>query len=237
MAYENVRITFEHRPYEIAAWLEGLDELFRLAGAAKLRGGSDAELLLPYFLARSHSAYLAGVRLSTGGQVAEAYMTSRGCLEHALYACLVCGDEALAVVWAERGTSEAATKKCKAVFTVGAAKKCLRARNSEVGRIAAELYQRTIERGAHPNVDDWLTTADMDGSGGSTQMLFAGTPAWKLSVQTTAQVGYCSLRVFELLYGQRFGATGISRRLHDFAWLAAKLSEGGKGDIPRQPPR
>jgi hypothetical protein len=45
--------------------------------------------LPPLLLSQAHSAFLAAVRMSLGGQVHVAYMALRGCIESALYALIM----------------------------------------------------------------------------------------------------------------------------------------------------
>ena len=54
------------------------------------------------FLYRSHAALLGGVRLALSGQVPEAYMVLRGCLENALYGLYISRNSESVVTWLNR---------------------------------------------------------------------------------------------------------------------------------------
>jgi len=227
MAQANVKTTFTHADRKIVRCLEELDELFRTGADATVSSGNDGELLLPYFLTRSHSAFLAGVRIVAGGQVAESYLLSRGCLEHALYAFFICDHPERALTWAKRVDGKVAARKCRDLFTAGNMKKCLVSKHEKLGVIASHLYDRTIQYGAPPNASDWLTTTDTHNRGGSSQMLAAGTAAWRLAMQTVAQAAACSIRIFGLLYGERFQALGVAKRLKRFDEFLMKCGDHG----------
>src|SRR4029078_1125079 len=72
--FVNLRVFFGH--------LIDVDSLFRQAIE---HFGRHTDWLAGVFILRTHSAFLGAVRLGVSGQLPEAYMVLRSCLESALY--------------------------------------------------------------------------------------------------------------------------------------------------------
>lgn len=222
-AYQNSVATFTNfRGSPILNAVYEIDSLFRLATHIEYR---QDERLLPNFLGRCHCAYLGAIGLSTSGQVVEAYMVVRGCLENALYALYInddpTADEELperSVAWLNGGKDEASTKKCRNVFTYGAAKKNLFEKDKALGQEASTLYTRTIDYGAHPNFYGHVTASTVTKGGVTIQFLLPGTPAFTLCVQTSVEVGLCSLKIFSRIFPDRFHSVGITERIAKINW-------------------
>ncbi len=182
------------------------------------------ELLLPNFLGRTHSAFLGTVRLSTSGQVVEAYMTARSVLENAMYSLYIQDDTTIdekelqerAKIWIERADNEDANRKCRSTFKNHKVIKHLIDRNDNIGNKTANLYNIAINRGAHPNFPGHATTSNLSLEGGKIDFLIPGNNiVCKVCLQFTAQVGICSLKIFELIYKERFQSQGITKELND----------------------
>jgi hypothetical protein len=69
------------------------------------------------FLLRVHSGFLGGTRLAVSGQIPEAYMVLRGCLEASLYGLYIAKDPSRATIWLNRGDSEEARRASRREFT------------------------------------------------------------------------------------------------------------------------
>lgn len=222
-AYKNNIATFTNfKGSLICEAIYEIDTLFRLATNINYR---QDERLLPNFIGRCHSAYLGGIKLSTSGQVVEAYMVIRGCLENALYAQYInddpTRDEELperSVAWLNRGKDEDSTKKCRKMFTYSAVKNNLLEQDKALGQEASLLYDRTIDYGAHPNFYGHITTSDVKTSGVTVQFLMPGTDAFKLCIQTAVEVTICSLRIFNHIFPDRFRSVGITERIDNINW-------------------
>jgi hypothetical protein len=190
------------------------------------------ELLLPNFLGRTHSAFLGTVRLSTSGQVVEAYMIARGVLENAMYSLYIQDDATIdenglqerAKIWIERGDNEGASRTCRKAFKYQKVIEHLMDREQDIGRKTANLYDKSIARGAHPNFPGHVTSSSISLEGGKTDFLIPGNnDVCKVCLQFTAQVGICSLKIFELIYKERFQSQGVTRQLNDIEWLLRKV--------------
>ncbi len=199
--------------------------------ANKIKCHPIQELLLPLFLGRTHSAYLGAVRLSASGQVVETYMVARGCLENAIYSLFIQDDPVIngeipnrVKIWLDRAESKATVRKCRQTFTSRNVLTNLANHDKELRRKTLSLYQIAIERGAHPNFAGHLVTSKLSIEGGHIDFLIPGNEeVCKACIQFTVQVGICTLKIFELAYGEKFKSEGLSERLKGDEWILRKL--------------
>jgi hypothetical protein len=222
-AYRNSIVTFtKYKNAPILKAIYEIDSLFHLA--TKIQYGQD-ERLLPNFIGRCHSAYLGSVQLSTGGQVVEAYMLLRSCVENALYALYIDNDPTYdteeperAITWLNRGKDKDSTAKCRQIFQYGKVRDNLIEQDETLGQEAESLYKRTIDYGAHPNFYGHITTSSATKTGVTIRYLTPGTPEFKLCVQTAVEVGICSLNIFNIIFQDRFRSIGITERVQKINW-------------------
>ncbi len=170
-----------------------------------------------FFLLRAHSAFLASVSLAISGQVVEAYMTLRGCLEAALYGWHVSRNHEAVKIWLDRDVDDKSRDKCRQEFAIGKLLRALESESAHIHQVTVLLYQRTIDSGGHPNEQAILSMAEMDRSQNPIQLrlnyLIGDTPVLRACLKTTAQVGVCVLDVFSLIYRERMKLTGLSEQL------------------------
>jgi len=166
------------------------------------------EWFVGFFLMRAHSAYLAGARLSLSGQVTEAYMVLRGCLENSLYGLHISSNPNTREIWLCRHDDEDSKRKCKNEFTAGNVFKTLESRDIITHRIAKELYETTIDYGAHPNERGLFSmmrkTQDEHKIDFMVDYLTGDSMPLRLGMKMTARVGVCSLFIFQLVFKERF---------------------------------
>ena len=70
------------------------------------------------FFLRAHSSYRGGIRLSLSGQLPEAFMVFRGCLENALYGLYLHKNYEKQRVWLRRHDDEESLKKARREFLI-----------------------------------------------------------------------------------------------------------------------
>lgn len=229
-AFNNCVATMTNfRSLPIVQILIKINDLF--FDANKIKCHPIQECLLPLFLGRAHSAYLGAVRLSTSGQVVETYMVARGCLENALYSLFIQDDPTInkeisnrVKIWMDRAESEAAGRKCRKTFTSGNVLGNLANHDKSLGRKTLRLYRIAIERGAHPNFAGHLVTSKLSLEGSHIDFLIPGSKiVCQACIQFTAQVGICTLKIFELAYGEKFKSEGLSKKLKGDEWILRKL--------------
>jgi hypothetical protein len=168
----------------------------------------------PFLFVRSHSSYRAAIRLATSGQVPEAFSLLRGCIEYALYGFYLHRFPAVIKIWRERDDNEGAKKKARKELTLGKMLSELEKDSVPTGKATRHLYELTIDAGAHPNRKtitlamkrqdtDELVSFDLAQLNNDPTMLIT-------ALKTCAQVGICSLRIFKLVFSERFDLLGIS---------------------------
>jgi hypothetical protein len=200
--------------------LTTIDAMFR-----KLDGALNPRPLLPMeFLQRAHSAYLSACGAVLGGQLHEAQALFRVCLEQGGYALYVGTDQPRWERWMDRHEPRSPTqqKKWKDEFTHGKVVRYISTANADVGRAYTELYDRTIEYGAHPNergasMSSTLEDTDDGGLRFGTIYLHDDGLMLDFALRTAAQVGICVLRIGQMIYPQRFQATGVQWQLETIA--------------------
>ena len=202
--------------------------------------------VLPNFVTRSHSAFLGSIRLATSCEAVESYMVSRGCLEYALYALHIYEDKEYVyinndktvtedrkdsnsqsvqkrfMIWLDRSTSPEANKKRRNEFSNSNVKKTLLVKNEDLGKIVLELYDSTIDYGAHPNIGGVLSTSTISLNGVSDEFLLHHEDVvFKAGVQNVILIGLCSLFIFYLIFKEHFNSN-ICTRLNELAKLFPK---------------
>lgn len=170
-----------------------------------------------FFLVRSHSALLGAVRLALSGQVPEAYMVLRGCLENALYGFYVTRNPGSRETWLRRHDDEESKKKVRKEFKISSLLDLLEKEDDKLRNIASDLYERTIDYGGHPNERALLsvTTKNVDEHKTTFQSayLIGNEPALELCLKSCSQIGVCSLSIFQMIYKERFDILGLSDEL------------------------
>jgi hypothetical protein len=183
----------------------------------------------PFLFVRSHSAYRAAIRLATSGQMPEAFSLLRGSLEYALYGFYLNKFPADIQTWIERDDSEAGKKKARRELTFGKMLSELDKSSVATGKVARHLYEVTIDAGAHPNrktitlamkreETDEHVFFDLSQLNNDPMMFI-------MALKTCAQVGICSLKIFKLVFPERFDLLGISDEIE-------KLSQRKVDGIP-----
>jgi hypothetical protein len=213
-AFKNNLATFVRFPVHFEH-LETIDAaLRRLVGAILI---SKADMILPsQLMLRSHAAFLSAVRLVTSGQLAEAFMVMRGCLETALYAHHLKVDPSVALVYMSRNDGGDALKNFKKNFpSYGQMRDALIAENKNTGEALSKLYEITIDFGAHPNPFMLFTNFSKEVGDAGQQYFNFDADAFGMCVTCCERVGMCMLRIFELLHPAEFAAVARTQQISD----------------------
>ena len=167
---------------------------------------------------RALSAFRAAAQLCLSGQLPEAYMVMRGCLEFALYGNYIDSTPTAWKIWSGRGADEAARKLCVRTFSGKNLFDTLRARDAQLGEIAGALYERAIEFGAHPNEMAVGSTMEMtEGRDGGLTFAYSfmsgdGMPL-RLCIKSLTQTGLIVLDIFALVFPKRSTAAGVQEAI------------------------
>lgn len=119
----------------------------------------DEDWLEIYFFMRTHASFLGATGLALGAQIPETYAVLRACLENAMYGFYVFGDTSLKKIWLDRYKGDPERKKVRDLFTVGKMDKALEAKDAELAKRVSQLYNTTIDDGAHPNVNAFFANS------------------------------------------------------------------------------
>jgi len=177
------------------------------------------EWFASFFLMRSHASYLGGVQLSFSGQIPEAYMVLRGCLENSLYGLYVSRNPDAQEIWLRRHDDESSKKNCRNEFTAHNLFKCLEQEDNKKHDIASDLYEMTIDYGAHPNERAFMSlmsqSKDEKKIDFKMYYLIGDSLPLQLCLKNSARIGVCSLDIFKIIYRHRFDILGISDKLEN----------------------
>jgi hypothetical protein len=208
-AYENTFATFVNMKPDFDK-LRRIDASFRKAVDCLY---NTPDWFIGFFLLRSHSSYLAAARLSMSGQVYESYMVLRGCLESALYGFFVAKNEDAKKIWMERHENEQALKLMKKSFQMRVIFSLLNNTDEKVYHAIQDLYDRTIDYGAHPNPNGALSNLRINENEQDIQFQMSyltNDPLQiHLALRTTAQIGIGALMLYRFVYPERFAITGL----------------------------
>lgn len=170
-----------------------------------------------FFLLRAHSNFLAACRLCWSGQIPETYAVLRSCLENALYGLYLARNPASQETWLCRHDSPEAKKKVRDEFKIGALLDLANTVDGTEGPIAKTLYELTIDCGAHPNERALMQTLQLHENNEQVSFkltyLEGNSDQLRFALQTTAQVGVCTLSLFRVVYPERFDILGITDAL------------------------
>jgi hypothetical protein len=175
------------------------------------------ELVAGLFLLRSHSAFLGAARLSLSGQIPEAFMVLRACLENGLYGLYISRRPTSAEIWLRRHESDSAKSRVRREFSGPNLWRVLENENRNIYETANGLYERTIDYGAHPNERALMTTLNLqhgpEAVSFEVNYLIDDVPNLLMCLKTDAQVGVCTLDIFRCVFKERFDLLGLTEKL------------------------
>jgi hypothetical protein len=194
--------------------LSGVDQaLHKLIGNLNFTG----EWFVGFFLLRVHSTFRAATSLAMSGQVPEAYVLLRSCLENALYGFYIFRNPSAQAIWLGRHDSEKAKKKVRTEFTIRNLINTFATSDARGAKVVETLYERTIDMGAHPNEMGMMQSLKMSKEEKYVHFgityLHGDTPSLRLCLKTTAQVGVCVLDIFQRIFKERFDILGLTEEL------------------------
>lgn len=215
LARNNQFATFVHKP-DWYRRLSAIDACFATASRDWTNPQSEVAALL---LIRTHGAYRAACGAALSGQAVETFVLLRAALEAAGYALHIQRDPALAGLWLKRHDSDADLRAAKKAFEVGSVRRTIQTADRAGSKVFDELYQRTIDHGAHPNLFSILGNANCNQSDRGSDLrhilLHGDGLALDHGLKSTAQAGICCLEVLQCAFAARFELLGLRYRLLD----------------------
>lgn len=173
-----------------------------------------------FFLVRSHGAYRAACGLTAAGQTQDAILVLRGTLEAALYAFFFAKRPAMLEGWLNRQAGHEAKKWVRRELTMTVLWGELDTADPTFCQEAKDLYERTIDYGAHPNVYAVLSGGTVEDTSEDTslsaQIEYFHTGEsfhFKFAVLNCIQIGLASLNLLRLGEPEKFDSFGLLERL------------------------
>jgi hypothetical protein len=174
-------------------------------------------LLAAVLLVRSHAAYRTACGTAMGTQLPETFVLLRSCLEYAAYGLHLNANPSLGETWLKRHDDVAALRAMKKAFLGVEVQQTILATDTELARIYNDLYERTIDFGGHPNLRGVVSNVLLNEAFDKRELqpiyLHADETTVLHALKTTAQVGVCSLYLFQNVFPEQFLLLQIREKL------------------------
>ncbi len=215
----NQLATFDKKKDEYKV-LKTIDDCFEKIGDHLLNPQKEVPALFVY---GSHSAFRASASLVMTTQIPESFPLMRVCIESAGYALKISENTELENVWMDRENNEEALKKCRNEFSYKKIYTEIHNKDKRLGEIFEEFYERSITFGSHPNVLSLTSRMKIEETPENKSVLLNYYEGNSLNLshglKSLAQVGLCSLYIFQHIFKERFMLLGLREELQ-------KLKEG-----------
>lgn len=172
------------------------------------------------FIHRSHSSWRAACGMVMAGQVQEANAMLRLSLETAAYGYYISTDNSIAEAWIKRNDGATQLREFKKKFQHVAIKKKIVDDANKLGSVFEQLYERTIDYGAHPNERGFSLNSSIKKGADTIEFLQIylqgnGLPL-DFALKSTVQIGVWNLGIFQLVYPQKWELLGLKAKLEEF---------------------
>lgn len=165
------------------------------------------------FIHRSHSAFRAACGMIMAGQLQESNAMLRLSLETAAYGYYVSTDQLIAEAWLQRHDGLDQLKDFKRKFQHVTVRELIKANAGKLGQIFEELYERTIDYGAHPNERGFSMNSKIEENADAVNFLqiylHGDGLLMDFAIKSCAQVGVWNLSIFQLVYPEKFQLLGV----------------------------
>lgn len=170
-------------------------------------------------LASAHAAFRGAAQFALEGRTCETMVLLRSAIEYAMYGVHFHRKPELIEVWSKRGDGEAQRKAVKKAFKATEMLDGISALNTAVGDRCKNLYERTIDMGAHPNEVGFYGRLEIEDIPGTNdkrlkiKYLVGGGASHLSALKNACQVGVCVLECFRIVYRQKFDILQVSARI------------------------
>lgn len=155
-----------------------------------------------FFYLRTESAFLGAVKLALSAQIPEMYMLLRGVLENAMYGFFVKKNPDKKDVWLARDESPQAKSAAKQVFKVSNMYLAIESVDAALKDDVYNLYNDTIDMGAHPNVKTFIDHSDQKNENGALSLTVSTLNPGQLeqALNDVVATGDLVFRLFKAMY-------------------------------------
>ena len=176
-----------------------------------------SERVVPRFLmVRSHSSFLAGIRLVMSGQVPESFPVLRFVVESAWRALHIAKDPGGTKryeIWQLRNENDEAKTRCRNEFTVRRVRQTHEGSKKRPGaRELHKVYETLIECGAHPNQLSVMMGLGKTEETDNQVTYDVGIFQWKpvpFGLRMAVETAIGALKTFQLVFPERFTIAGL----------------------------
>lgn len=194
----------------IATQLTAIDQIFEDVHQ-HLKPNGTAQLVPSFLVLRAFSCFRTAAMVCLSLPT-DSYPLQRACLESAGYANLIASQIELSEIWLQRDENP----KARSRFSNRAVRETIEARDKRLAEIYQDLYERTIDFGAHPNEKSVVANI-VRGSVGSgniqVKMLPGNDQTLDHALRTCGQVGICALKVLNLVFEPQFAGQGFQEKI------------------------
>jgi hypothetical protein len=168
---------------------------------------------------RTHAAYRAACGAATAGQVTEAVVLSRSCLEASAYALHIHEHPGHDMLWWDRNKTPAQKKAVIKTFAHGRLRETIAKHDKRLDEVYDLLYEQSIDYGGHPNqlgVAGGMSIADKPESDRISVIhtyLHADGLMLDFGLKFVARVGICALRLHQFMMPEKFKLLQVTDRI------------------------
>ncbi|HSP13186.1 MAG TPA: hypothetical protein VLV78_00380 [Thermoanaerobaculia bacterium] len=204
---------------DVYALVQEANSIFAAVNAAVERDSNEVLLLPRLFVVRTRAAFLAGARLAMAGEIPEAFPVLRLAIELAWYGLHIAQDATgdRARVWLKRGDNKAATDACKNEFTIRRVRTTHESVDPQHAAQMHQLYESTIDLGAHPNQLGLFSAIGNQTVGKQTTfqvgILYPAEFPLLATLGMAMLVAFNVLRIFQLIFPERFKIMQLDSRI------------------------
>jgi hypothetical protein len=156
---------------------------------------------------RCQYAYKTAAGMALSGQVCEAFVMMRSCLEYAGYGLIIFREPELERVFSSRHAASEDLRSHRKAFNPGAIKRVLDLSDSDLSNLFEKFYQRTIDFGAHPNPHATFSAMEMHADNSFTALAMVTETDHQVllhAFKSVAQVGLTALFIFQHVFKAKF---------------------------------
>ena len=196
------------------------------------------ELAVPRFLmVRSHSSFLAGIRLVMSGQVPESFPVLRFVVESAWYALHIAKDPGGTKryeIWQLRNKNDEAKTRCRNEFKVKRVRQTHEELDAATAKELHEVYETLIDFGAHPNQLS-VMTALVKAEETDNQVTYdvgilqCESLSVRFALRMAVATAIGALKTFQLVFPERFTIAGLDLEIKKLIPQANALFKGSPG--------
>ncbi|RUR67348.1 hypothetical protein EJP67_09775 [Variovorax guangxiensis] len=183
---------------------------------------------------RAFGTFRGACRLAMSGQLFESTVLLRSIIESSVYAWKCATSDEHRVAWLGRADDEAGRKASRKLFAWGPLIQEVVAEHPSVGPALSEAYEKSIDLGAHPNVEGIQLSSEVIPKGDDkfevSAIFMHGPEAVILAIMELAKVMNLVSGLMFSVVGERMRILGIDKQIEEetaaFMDLLSRLEKG-----------